>query len=65
MEVDVNVNDHTSCAINHESNTEKDKNPLSRFRCAANKKTLIDISYKNDFFLIVPGETFSISVSSK
>ena len=32
MEVDANVSNHTSCAFNHESNSEQDKNPLDIFK---------------------------------
>lgn len=43
MKVHANVNDHTSCMVNHESKIKKDENPLERFRCALHERTLIDI----------------------
>ena len=56
MEIGANINDHTSCAINHESNIEEDENPLYKFRCVGNETTLIDTSYDNKFFTIAPDE---------
>ena len=56
MEVDANINGHTSNAINHESNIEEDESPLDKFRCGTNETTLIDTSHDNNFLTIAPDE---------
>ena len=56
MEVDANINDHTSCPVNQESNIEEDENPLDKFRCTEKEITLIETSYNNKFFTRGPDE---------
>ena len=58
MLIDANVNDHTSCTINHESHIEEDENPLDRFRCAANEKTFTDTSHDNKVYLTASDENY-------